>query len=136
MAATWFTGRIGKSTSRQVGGRSGSEKSTVSTATGLPAPTAFFTPSARRSALVFFLAINQNSDRETSRKGTRTSSTVRPPWESVGWPPETFHLRRPTTYRCRPFGPSRTRSIGGTHGLGEIGRASCRERQRSAGRAV
>ena len=53
MMATWLTGRIGKSTSRHVLGRFGSEKSTVSTATGLPALTALATSSAIHSALVF-----------------------------------------------------------------------------------
>src|SRR5436305_1960531 len=40
MTATWFTGRIGKSTSIHVFGRFGSLKSTVSNATTFPAPPA------------------------------------------------------------------------------------------------
>ena len=52
MVAIWFTGRMGKSTSRQVFGRFGSEKSTVSSATAAPAFTARATASATRLAFV------------------------------------------------------------------------------------
>jgi hypothetical protein len=52
IAAISLIGMMGKSTSIQVGGRSGSEKSTVSQAHGLPAPTALATSSASHCPLV------------------------------------------------------------------------------------
>ena len=58
IAATWLTGKIGKSTSKHVFGRFGSEKSTVSKDTALPAPTNAATSSAWSSALFFFVAIS------------------------------------------------------------------------------
>src|SRR6218665_2967253 len=52
MIATWLTGKMGKSTSRQVLGRFGSLKSTVSMPPALPAPTILATSCASCSFLV------------------------------------------------------------------------------------
>ena len=62
MARNSLIGMMGKSTSRQVLGRFGSEKSTVSTATSRPAPTAAAICSVSNSFLVlpdFLTAIAQ-----------------------------------------------------------------------------
>src|SRR5436309_5724506 len=91
--ATWFTGTIGKSTSRQVFGRAGSLKSTASMAKGRAAPTAraissarsFFVPFLLFFAIAFlFVALRVAPDtgygtgthsfREISMKGDATSS--------------------------------------------------------------
>jgi hypothetical protein len=59
IAAIWLIGRMGKSTSRHVGGRPGSAKSTVSQSQTLPALTALATSLANHSFLVspFLLAM-------------------------------------------------------------------------------
>src|SRR5947207_1528770 len=107
-------GMIGKSTSKQVLGRFGSEKSTVSTATVRPAHTAAAICSASSSflGLPFVLAISLY-DFDISMKGTATSSSDNPPCAKVGYPPVLRHLRRPSANWLMPFAVCKQSEIGG-----------------------
>src|SRR6266436_7443757 len=114
MMAIWLIGMMGKSTSRQVLGRFGSEKSTVSIETSRLAFTAAPIFSVSSSFFDFNLTFAMCLYVfEISMNGTATSSSDNPPCASVGYPPELRHLRRPSANWLTPCALSKHSEIGG-----------------------